>query len=116
MLAAERLAQFYSSTGTRLLYRLEKFLDDPNEKFLQAVETESGDKSKRTVTFASSLQNYVDGRQLRKSCTVGVLHGNLRPPGSKTKENQRKTKESLRKTMENRRKPKIARVPSASPV
>lgn len=43
---------------------LEKFLDDPNEKVLQAVENEKGEEdqgSKRTVTLSNGFSTYVDG-------------------------------------------------------
>jgi dynein heavy chain 2 len=40
---------------------LEKFLDDPEEKVLQAVESDNGQGGKRTVTLATGLSNYTEG-------------------------------------------------------
>jgi dynein heavy chain 2 len=50
---------FRSNTASNAA--LEKFLDDPNEKVLQAVENTSGEKSKRTVTLAPGFNNMIEG-------------------------------------------------------
>jgi hypothetical protein len=49
---------FRSNTASNAA--LERFLDDPNEKVLQAVET-PGDKTKRTVTLAPGFTNMIEG-------------------------------------------------------
>jgi dynein heavy chain 2 len=49
---------FRSNTASNAA--LERFLDDPHEKVLQAVET-AGDKAKRTVTLAPGFTNVVEG-------------------------------------------------------
>mmetsp|Transcript_110733 Transcript_110733/g.352700 ORF Transcript_110733/g.352700 Transcript_110733/m.352700 type:complete len:440 (+) Transcript_110733:72-1391(+) len=51
--------EFRSNTTSNAA--LEKFLDDPNEKVLQAIESEQGENKKRTVTLAINFANYVDG-------------------------------------------------------
>lgn len=50
---------FRSNTASNAA--LEKFLEDPNEKVLQAVENSAGDKAKRTVTLAPGFTNYIEG-------------------------------------------------------
>jgi hypothetical protein len=50
---------FRSNTASNAA--LEKFLDDPNERVLQAVENTSGEKAKRTVTLAPGFTNYFHG-------------------------------------------------------
>jgi dynein heavy chain 2 len=41
---------------------LEKFLDDQNEKVLQAVESSNGDNQKRQVSLCLGFQSYADGK------------------------------------------------------
>jgi len=50
---------FRSNTASNAA--LEKFLDDLNEKVLQAVENNSPDKAKRTVTLAPGFDNLTEG-------------------------------------------------------
>lgn len=50
---------FRSNTASNAA--LEKFLEDPNEKVLQAVENSAGDKAKRTVTLAPGYNNLTEG-------------------------------------------------------
>ncbi|CAE7570289.1 DYH1B [Symbiodinium sp. CCMP2456] len=51
--------EFRSNTTSNTA--LEKFLDHPNEKILQAIENDSGDTSKRTVTFQLGFSSYAEG-------------------------------------------------------
>ena len=51
--------EFRSNTTSNTC--LEKFLDHPNEKVLQAVENDSSDTSKRTVTLQLGFSSYMEG-------------------------------------------------------
>lgn len=51
--------EFRSNTTSNTA--LEKFLDHPNEKVLQAVENDSSDTSKRTVTLQLGFSSYAEG-------------------------------------------------------
>ena len=52
-------SEFRSNTSSNTA--LEKFLDHPNEKVLQAVENDLSDSSKRTVTLQLGFASYAEG-------------------------------------------------------